>query len=59
MGREVPIGEYCNQKHVDKVLGFWRYFETGERPGGMTTAGLGGVAAVVLGLGLLAGAAVR
>ena len=53
MGRTVPIGEYCNQAHVNRVLGFWNYFETGERPGVTVAAGFGGVIALVLGAGLL------
>lgn len=49
-GRTVPVGEYCNQKYVDKVKRFWHYFETGEIPpqGGATLIGLTVAAAAAL-----------
>lgn len=54
-GRNVPAGEYCNQKHVDRVMGFWRYFETGEAPtsGAASLAGVGWMLAIGVGLAAL------
>jgi hypothetical protein len=31
-GRRLADGEYRNQAYVDRVLGYWRYFRTGEPP---------------------------
>lgn len=55
MEREVPVGEFCNQKYVDRVMRFERYFATGELPTG-DAAVLGLLVAIGLALPFYFGA---
>lgn len=59
-GRTVPIGEFCNQKYVDGVTGYWTYYRTGKLPQGSRVA-LAGWAPVALFLvvGAVVGGALR
>ena len=47
-GREVPIGEFCNQAYVDRVTGFWTYYRTGQLPDGARVALAGWAPAIML-----------
>lgn len=57
---EVPVGQFCNQKYVDDVMGYWTYYRTGKLPDGghVVFAGLGPIALLLAG-GALLGAVVR